>query len=174
MLQRLFIDAARAAPTRKFLLGGAQYPQDFPWSDNIFFVQHVPPPAHAAFFCSSRLTLNVTRAAMAQMGWCPSGRLFEAAACGATLISDTWDGLEEFYAPGSELLTAENTEDVLRALEMDDAELCRIGQRARERTLDQHTSYHRAIELLHLLADGVGSSTGQLVHRATPDLPART
>lgn len=173
MLQRLFIDAAGASPARKFLLGGAQYPHDFPWSENIYFVQHVPPPAHAAFFCSSRLTLNVTRAAMAQMGFCPSGRLFEAAACGATLISDSWEGLDDFYSPRSELLVARETDDVLRALELDDAELRRIGQRARERTLDQHTSHHRARELLHLLAESVDSSTGQSVPRAAADLPAR-
>ncbi|MFL6548805.1 MAG: glycosyltransferase [Povalibacter sp.] len=153
MLQRLFIDAALRSPQYKFLLGGAQYPQDFPWSTNIYFVQHVPPPAHAAFFCSSRLTLNVTREAMARMGWCPSGRLFEAAACGAAIATDTWSGLEDFYAPGSEILLAETTQDILDALDMSDSELQRIGQRARERTLDQHTCHKRATELLNLLSN---------------------
>lgn len=173
MLERLFIQAARRSGERKFLLGGAQYPQDFPWSDNIFFVQHVPPAAHAAFFCSSRLTLNVTRVAMARMGWCPSGRLFEAAACGATLVSDTWAGLDEFYAPRSELLPADSTEDVLRALEMDDAELRRIGQRARERTLDQHTCHHRANELLELL-HGSSNTSRPYVRRTDRGLEARS
>jgi spore maturation protein CgeB len=173
MLDRLFIQAALRSRDRKFLLGGAPYPQDFPWSDNIFFVQHVPPPAHAAFFCSSRLTLNVTRAAMARMGWCPSGRLFEAAACGATLVSDTWAGLEDFYAPASELLLADSTEDVLLALAMDNAELRRIGQRARERTLDQHTCHHRASELLELL-HSASSATRPYVRRADRGLQART
>ncbi|TIS30194.1 MAG: glycosyltransferase, partial [Mesorhizobium sp.] len=73
-------------PDRRFVIGGAQYPQEFPWSDNIFFVRHLPPADHPAFFCSSRLTLNVTREAMARKGWCPSGRLFEAAACGAAIV----------------------------------------------------------------------------------------
>ena len=173
-LERLFIAPARAARSRKFLLGGAQYPQDFPWSENMHFVQHVPPPAHAAFFCSSRLTLNVTRAAMAQMGFCPSGRLFEAAACGAALISDTWEGLDEFYTPQSELLVAHETADVLTALEMDDAQLRRIGQRARERTLDQHTYHHRARELLRLLADDASPSLANAAVRAFGELPART
>ena len=46
--------------------------------------------------------LNITREPMAKLGFCPSGRLFEAAACGAALISDSWQGLSEFYEPGSE------------------------------------------------------------------------
>ncbi|MBV9531252.1 MAG: glycosyltransferase, partial [Bradyrhizobium sp.] len=82
-LESLFVAAARCLGGLRFLIGGAQYPKDFPWSPNIYFVRHLPPSEHAAFFASSRLTLNVTRNAMTQMGWCPSGRLFEAAACGA-------------------------------------------------------------------------------------------
>ena len=50
------------------------------------------------------MTLNVTRAAMARMGFCPSGRLFEAAACGTPILSDAWDGLEQFFIPGEEIL----------------------------------------------------------------------
>src|SRR5581483_10384401 len=77
-LEMLFVEPARQLPERKFLIGGSQYPMEFPWTDNIFFVRHVPASDHPAFYCSSRLTLNVTRAAMAAMGYCPSGRLFEA------------------------------------------------------------------------------------------------
>ena len=51
-----------------------------------------------------RLTLNVTRQAMAEMGWCPSGRLFEAAACGAPMLTDAWEGLDAFFEPGREIL----------------------------------------------------------------------
>ena len=90
----LFVEPARRAPDRRFLIGGAQYPPVFPWTDNIYFVRHLPPAEHPAFYSSSRLTLNVTRRAMAAMGYCPSGRLFEAAACGAPILSDDWEGLD--------------------------------------------------------------------------------
>lgn len=144
MLEELFVRAARRQPARKFLLAGAQYPRDFPWTSNVYFIQHLPAGEHAAFFSSSRLTLNVTRAPMAQMGWCPSGRLFEAAACGAALLSDEWPGLNEFYAPDRELLLAGKTDDTLAALARSDQELHRIGRAARERTLDEHTCHRRA------------------------------
>jgi spore maturation protein CgeB len=148
MVEELFIEPARRCPARSFALGGSQYPADFPWRENIFYHSHVPPAEHATFYCSARLNLNVTRAPMAKMGFCPSGRLFEAAACGATLISDSWEGLDAFYVPGEQILVAERAHDVIAALDTSDEELRRIGMRARERTLDEHTIDQRARELI--------------------------
>ncbi len=119
-LKALFVEPARTRQDLRFLIGGAQYPGSFPWSPNIYFVRHLPPAEHPAFFSSSRLTLNVTRGAMAEMGWCPSGRLFEAAACGSPLISDDWQGIAEFFIPGDELLLAHGTGDTLMAIETSD------------------------------------------------------
>ena len=150
-LERLFIEPARRRPADRFVIGGAQYPAGFPWTANIHFVQHLPPPEHPAFYSSARLTLNVTRAAMAEMGWCPSGRLFEAAACGAPILSDAWPGLEAFFTPGEEIAVADTTEQALAALAMTDAALGRMARRAQARTLDQHTAAHRARELTGLL-----------------------
>lgn len=150
-LEALLVKPARERQDLRFLIGGAQYPEDFPWSPNIYFVQHLPPSEHASFFASSRLTLNVTRRAMAEMGWCPSGRLFEAAACNAPLLSDDWPGIEEFFAPGQDILIARDENDTLAALTMADAELQLIARRAYERTMDQHTSDKRADEMISLL-----------------------
>jgi spore maturation protein CgeB len=151
-LRMLLMEPARRRPDRRFLIGGSQYPAEFPWADNIFFVRHLPPSEHPAFYSSSRLTLNVTRRAMAQMGWCPSGRLFEAAACGAAILSDSWPGLEEFFTPGSEILVADTTEQAVAALELSDGELVRIARAAQERAAEEHTADHRARELERLLA----------------------
>jgi spore maturation protein CgeB len=151
-LEELFVEPARTRPDMRFVIAGAQYPHDFPWTSNIFFVRHLPPGDHAAFFSSSRLTLNVTRAAMARMGWCPSGRLFEAAACGAPILSDDWPGLSDFFAPGREILVARRREDALGALAMHDDQLAAIARRARERVLAEHTSARRAQELADLIS----------------------
>src|SRR5690606_36025313 len=136
----LFVEPAARRQELKFLIGGAQYPTEFPWLANIFFVHHLPPREHPAFYASSRLTLNVTREVMARMGWCPSGRLFEASACGTPIISDDWEGLASFFDPGREIIIARNPSDVLNALELGEAELRSIGKAARERTLAEHTS----------------------------------
>src|SRR5690349_189144 len=126
-LTELFVEPARRRRGRRFLIGGAQYPPDFPWAENIAFVRHLPPAEHPSFFSSSRLTLNVTRSPMAGLGFCPSGRLFEAAACGAPLVTDAWEGLDEFFTPGEEILVARGPEDVLAAMDLDDAELSHMA-----------------------------------------------
>ena len=158
-LEAFLVEAARRRPGRRFLIGGAQYPQDFPWSGNIFFVRHLPPAEHPAFFSSSRLTLNVTRKAMAEMGWCPSGRLFEASACGTPILSDWWQGLDSFFEPDREILVARSSEDAVDALDLTDAELARIAAAGRERTLSEHTSDHRALAFEAALAAWAAGSS---------------
>jgi spore maturation protein CgeB len=152
-LEALFIEPARRRPALRFVLGGSGYPEAFPWTSNIWFVKHIPPPEHGAFFSSSRLTLNVTRGDMAAMGYCPSGRLFEAAACGAPILSDGWEGLDRFFTPGEEILTASTADEAVAALDLTDAELARIATAGRERTLAEHTAGRRAETLLDYLGD---------------------
>ncbi len=147
-LERLFVEPARLLPHDRFVIAGAQYPDGFPWTPNTWFVRHLPPPEHPAFYCSSRLTLNVTREPMARMGWCPSGRLFEAAACGVPILSDAWAGLDAFFQPGAEVLVADTTEQAMQALALPDGELAGIARRARDRTLDEHTAARRATEMV--------------------------
>lgn len=130
------------------MLGGAQYPDDFPWNKNVWFVEHVPPPEHPAFYSSSKATLNVTRNAMASFGYCPSGRLFEAAACGTPVISDSWEGLSEFFEPDHEILVASSADDVVNAIKLGDEELRRMGKAAREKVFSAHTADHRSREFL--------------------------
>ena len=84
-LSSLFLEPARRSCGRRFVLGGSLYPHDFPWLNELHHVGHVAPKDHPAFYGSSTLTLNITRGPMATMGHCPSGRLFEAAACGAAV-----------------------------------------------------------------------------------------
>lgn len=166
-LNALFIETARRLGGLRFLIGGAPYPADFSWTENVFFVQHVPPAEHPAFFSSSRLTLNVTPRAMATMGFCPSGCLFEAAVCGTPLLSDPWPGLEMFFEPGREILVARTTEEAVRALERSDAELARMASAARERTLAENTSEQRAIYLERVFDDAIGGAKSPGV--ALPD-----
>jgi spore maturation protein CgeB len=104
-------------------------------------------------YSSSRATLNITRTGMAHWGYCPSGRFFEAAACGSAILSDTWEGLECFFRNGEEISLVNGSEDVISALDRSDQELARMGNRARERTLDEHTGDRRARELLQYLEE---------------------
>ena len=146
-LETLFLEPARQLPSETFRLAGAQYPDAFASSPNIIFTPHLAPQYHPAFFCSSRATLNVTRGAMAEYGFCPSGRLFEAAACGVPILTDGWDGLDLFFTPGDEVLRVDSSREVIDALRLPESTLHRIAVAARERTLANHTAAHRVMEL---------------------------
>jgi spore maturation protein CgeB len=98
------------------------------------------------------VTLNVTRGAMARMGYCPSGRLFEAAACATPILSDDWPGLAEFFEPGKEIVIARTTEEAIEAIAMPPEELAKIGAAARARVLADHSGVRRAEELLKAVA----------------------
>jgi spore maturation protein CgeB len=163
-LNAFFVEPARARPQSRFMIAGAQYPLDFPWTSNIYFVRHLPPSEHSAFFSSSALTLNITRADMAANGWCPSGRLFEAAACGTPIVSDWWEGLDHFLAPDAETLVVRTTDDALAALDLDEATKQRIGRAARDRVLSEHTSAVRLAEFERHVSAARAAPAPRLAH----------
>jgi spore maturation protein CgeB len=146
-LERLLLEPARRHPAGRFIVAGACYPEQ-EWAHNVERVEHVPPGEHARFYGSQRFTLNVTRAHMIEIGHSPSVRLFEAAACGVPIIGDRWTGIEEFFEPGREILTADTPEEVLDYLiRMKELERRGLVRRARERVLREHTGSQRAHEL---------------------------
>jgi spore maturation protein CgeB len=152
-VEELFFAPAVALPTATFVLGGTDYPNDVGLAVNVNHLGHIAPGEHASLYASARLNLQVSRAPLARRGYCPSSRLFEAAGCGAAMISDDWPGLDAFYSPDDELLVARDRADVIRALERSDHELQAMAARARERTLAQHTVEQRARELVNILAE---------------------
>ena len=143
-IDELFCDAARRSPSARFLIAGPQYPRNLRWPSNVRRINHLNPRWHPRFYSSSRLTLNVTRRAMVQAGYSPSVRLFEAAACGATIVSDNWPGLDTFFAPGREILLPTGGDDVVRFLSAPEQELRAIGKAGQQRVLAEHTSDKRA------------------------------
>lgn len=154
-LEKLLIEPSQRDSQKKFLIAGAQYPVDFPWRKNMVHIPHLPPADHPSIYAASRLTLNITRAPMAKMGFCPSGRLFEAAACGVPMVSDEWEGLSNFFKPNSEIIIVNSANDVLDALSLSDAELKMIARKAQERTLEEHTAEKRALEFERLLETSI-------------------
>jgi spore maturation protein CgeB len=146
-LEEFLCEPARALPELSFLVAGPQYPKGIKWPKNVGRITHLNPRWHARFYSSSRLTLNVTRRDMVRAGYSPSVRLFEAAACAATIVSDNWPGLETFFTPGEEILLPVSSDDVMRVLrEAGQEELRKIGLRAQQRVLAEHTSAKRAEE----------------------------
>ncbi|HEU5401482.1 MAG TPA: glycosyltransferase [Terriglobales bacterium] len=146
-LEEFLCEPARRLPRAKFIIAGPQYPAALRWPGNVRRITHLNPRWHPHFYSSSRITLNVTRRDMVQTGYSPSVRLFEAAACAATIASDNWPGLDTFFTPGQEILLPTSCDDVARYVrDISDRQLKAIGRAARERVLAEHTSDIRAIE----------------------------
>ena len=148
---------AAAVPEERFVVAGSQFPDELAWPANVERLDHVAPADHPRFYASQRMTLNVTRGPMAEAGWSPSVRLFEAAACGVPVVSDPWEGLETFFRPGEEILVAAGPEDVLDALRLPADELAAIGRRARTRVLAEHTAERRAEQLERYVSELIGA-----------------
>ena len=155
-LTELLCEPARFLPDNKFIVAGPQYPAEIQWPKNVKRIIHLEPKFHPPFYSSSRFTLNLTRKQMIAIGYSPSVRLFEAAGCGAAIISDRWDGLESFFIPEREILLANSRQDVVGFLKhLTDQQVHEIGRRAQERVLREHSAEKRAIQF----EEFVGSTT---------------
>ncbi|MGR3455888.1 CgeB family protein [Pseudooceanicola sp.] len=147
-----FLHPARDLPDQRFILGGSGWDQGA-LPPNVRAIGHVGTGDHNAFNVTPRAVLNIARDSMAQTGFSPATRVFEAAGAGACLITDAWEGIELFLEPGREVLVARDgaeVTEILRTLTEDDAR--RIGAAARARVIDAHTYQNRAEEVTALFA----------------------
>jgi spore maturation protein CgeB len=159
-VERFFFEAVRRAPERRFLLAGSGW-EDRVGARNLRYLGHVPPSAHNALNASALTVLNISRESMAANGFSPATRVFEAAGAGACLITDPWEGLEQFLAPESEVLVADDAEAVARLVEsLDPARARSIGAAARARVLHEHTYEHRAAQVEALLGEALNGGSG--------------
>lgn len=132
---------------RSFVLGGNGW-GDKKMPQSVRYVGHVYTRDHNAFNSSTLAVLNVNRSSMAQNGFSPATRVFEATGAGACLITDAFEGIEEFLEPNREVLVASSGDEVLAHLEALTAEKAKaIGEAARQRVLAEHTYEHRARQL---------------------------
>ncbi len=146
-VEEFFLNVAAAIPDKKFLLGGSGW-EDKPKTSNVNYIGHVYTRDHNAFNCTAKAVLNISRESMAANGFSPATRVFEAAGAGACLITDYWVGIEQFLEPDTEILVANNGEEVARHMrDLTPERARRIGDAARNRIVSEHTYAHRAEQL---------------------------
>jgi spore maturation protein CgeB len=156
-VEEFFLRAAALSPERSFLLGGNGWTgKGMP--TNVRDIGHVGTADHNAFNCSPLAVLNVARDSMANVGFSPATRVFEAAGAAACLITDEWEGIEQFLAPNEEVLVARDGQDVAEQLAALTPERARaIGQAALARVLSEHTYAHRGVEADRVLRDALAA-----------------
>jgi len=150
-VEEFFLKAAALMPRRRCLLGGSGW-GDKAMPANVDHVGHVYTADHNAFNCTPLAVLNISRDSMARYGFSPATRVFEAAGAAACLITDAWKGVDQFLDPGTEVLVAENGEQVAAHVEALTVPQARdIGRAARRRVLAEHTYAHRAAQVEAIL-----------------------
>ena len=143
-VEEFFLRAASLLPDRQFLLGGNGW-HDKAMPENVRAIGHVGTASHNAFNCTPTAVLNVARDSMADVGFSPATRVFEAAGAGACLITDAWEGIEQFLKPDEEVLVARDGQDVADHLAaLTPARAKAIGEAALQRVLAEHTYDLRA------------------------------
>ena len=143
-IEQFFLRAAELAPELTFILGGEGWGNK-KMPPNVRWIGHVATADHNRVNCSARVVLNVNRDSMAQVGFSPPTRIFEAAGAGACTITDHWQGIETFFAPGEEILVATSAEEIVYHLRRVEPDWGReVGQAMRRRALRDHTYEQRA------------------------------
>jgi spore maturation protein CgeB len=160
-VERFFFAVARELPDRQFLIGGAGWE---PWQlpGNVRSIGHLSTRDHNAFNSTPLAVVNIARDSMAAVGYSPATRVFEAAGAHSCLITDAWEGVEEFLRPGEEILVASTTSEVVRYLAaLTPARARAVGEAAFKRVSSDHTYDRRASlvagQLRHLVASKTGS-----------------
>jgi spore maturation protein CgeB len=150
-VEQFFLEPAAALPDRQFLIGGNGWDSKA-MPANVRHLGHVFTHEHNAFNCTPLAVLNVARNSMANIGFSPATRVFEAAGAAACLITDAWEGIELFLQPGEEVLVARDGKDVAEHVRSLTPERARsVGQAALRRVLAEHTYAHRGAEVDALL-----------------------
>ena len=152
-IEEFFLRAAALLPDRKFMLGGNGW-HDKAITDNVRAIGHVGTADHNAFNCTPNAVLNVARDSMANIGFSPATRVFEAAGAAACLITDAWEGIEQFLKPDAEVLVARDGQDVAEHLKALTPERARaIGDAALARVLAEHTYELRGHQVHAILTE---------------------
>ena len=152
-VEQFFLEPAADLPDRPFLIGGNGW-ETKGLPANVRHLGHVFTTEHNAFNCTPLAVLNVARDSMADIGFSPATRVFEATGAAACLITDAWEGIELFLEPDDEVLVARDGRDVadhVRSLTPERAR--QIGDAALRRVLSEHTYDHRGAEVDALLCD---------------------
>jgi Glycosyl transferases group 1 len=154
-MRDLIGEPSRRLPGVDFAIGGYDYRGD---TGTARMLGRIPFNAFPHAISSARVNLNVTRRVHAQVYASSTCRLFELAASGAAIVSNPLAGLERWFDADRDLRVVGSVDEAVSAygdLLADPGHAEELGQRARERVLDEHTYGHRARQLLDLLGLGV-------------------
>ncbi|RKX53253.1 MAG: hypothetical protein DRP50_06140 [Thermotoga sp.] len=152
-MTKMITEPSKKLNNVNFSVGGKGFKIDL---GNTNLIGDLSYSAFREFCCKSKICLNITRWSHTKVYASSTARPFELAAYGACIVSQPYNGIEEWFEIGKELVVVESEEEAVETYKWllnDNAERERIGKRARERILKEHTFQHRANEIMNILSD---------------------
>lgn len=119
-------------------------------------VQYLDPDALAyrRFYSQSKVALNIVRRPHATVYASSISRIFELASLGCCILSNPYNGVEEWFKVGEEIQIAKEECEIQETYDWllsDPDARNRMGEAARRRVLREHTHRHRAQQILEIL-----------------------
>ena len=157
-IDRLISEPSQRLRDVRFAVGGSDFRGQLGAAESLGWI---PFSRFPAAISASRINLNITRRPHATTAGSSTARLFELAACGAAIVSNPHEGIEQWFEPDSELVVVGSAEEAASAYQEllgDPSSLRAMGERARARVLEEHTYKHRARRLLAILGLDSGAA----------------
>ena len=117
----------------------------------------LPPLSFIGFrnySCRAKVNLNVVRDLHAEVFATSTSRPFELAAMKCCIVSAPYKGLENWFDLGKEILVANTSKECIEIYQMlmdNDEMRMNMGNAARNRVMKDHTSRHRARQIIQIL-----------------------
>jgi len=150
-MTKLITEPSKKLLDVNFVVGGKGFKIDL---GNANLIGDIPYSAFREFCCRSKICLNITRWSHTKVYASSTARPFELAAYGVCIVSQPYNGIEEWFDVGKELIVVNSDKEAIEIYKWlldDEIEREKIGKRARERILKEHTYRHRAREIINVL-----------------------
>ncbi|MCM1987583.1 CgeB family protein [Methanococcoides seepicolus] len=149
-MTKMISEPSKKMDSTNFSVGGGHFGIDMGNSD---LVGDISYSAFREFCCGSKINLNITRWSHTNIYASATARPFELAAYGACMVSQPYNGIDEWFDIGKELIVVNSEEEAIETYEWllsDDEERTKIGEKARERVLKEHTYRNRAETIIEI------------------------
>jgi spore maturation protein CgeB len=114
----------------------------------------LPISTWRTYCCRSKINLNITKEIDAQTYATSSARPFELASMGCCIVTDAYNGFEEWFELGKEVFMAHNAneaKEIYTTLLSSEDLRRKTGEAARQRVLKEHTMLHRAKQIISII-----------------------
>lgn len=150
-IQKLITIPSRRMPQASFVVAGGGFRIDL---GNAKMIGDLSYSEWRRLCCRSKINLNITRWSHTSVYASSTMRPFELAAFGSCIVSQPYNGIEEWFELGKELFVVRSEDETIETYQRllrDRNEREQAGSRARERVLSEHTYKHRADELITII-----------------------